>query len=120
MHTKDLARRTADGLGWFSLALGAAELLKPRTLGDGMGLRHPGLLRAYGLREILAGVGLLSGRGRAFWLWSRVAGDLLDLATLSRAKPRGGAEVAGLSTAVASVAGVLVIDLLAAAVLSRR
>ena len=113
------ADQVAKGLGWFSLALAAAELLQPRRLGRGMGLRRPGLLRAYGAREALAGVGLLSGRHRPLWMWSRVAGDVLDLGTLALARPKGRAEIGGLSAAVAAVAGVLVVDLLVARALSR-
>src|SRR5690606_27124213 len=53
--------KTARMLGWFSIGLGAAELLMPgalsRTLGVG---RHDRLIRGFGLREIGAGLGLLS------------------------------------------------------------
>jgi hypothetical protein len=41
------------------------------------------LIRAYGAREILTGVGLLSQDDPVPWLWARVGGDALDLGTLA-------------------------------------
>lgn len=80
------ARTIAKGLGWFSIGLGVAELLIPNALGRATGLRggagSAGLLRAYGLREIATGIGLLTARDPAPWAWARVAGDLLDIATV--------------------------------------
>lgn len=83
------ARRVARGLGWFSLGLGALELAAPGKLTGFLGVRQERtVVRAYGLREVLAGVGLLTQPTRmATWMWSRVAGDVLDLATLGTAKP---------------------------------
>jgi hypothetical protein len=54
----------------------------PRAIERASGIRSPYLLRAYGLREIGAGIGVLSSKQPAGWLWARVAGDALDLATL--------------------------------------
>src|SRR5205085_6171972 len=50
----------ARGLGWFSIGLGLAELVAPRTMAELTGVRSPGLLQLYGLREIACGVGILS------------------------------------------------------------
>ncbi len=74
-----LARR----LGWFSIALGAAEILAPRVVERVSGIRGPNLLRVYGLREIGVGLGILQSKQPAGWLWARVAGDALDLTTLA-------------------------------------
>ena len=77
------ARSVATALGWFSLALGATELLAPRTLTRWLGMKgSEPLLRAYGLREIGTGIGILTAREPAGWMWGRVAGDALDMATL--------------------------------------
>lgn len=105
-------RTVAMGLGWFSLALGIAELTAPRAVGRATGVgERTGLLRMYGLRELAAGVGILmSGAGGLGpWLWSRVAGDAVDLATVVPAlrTPRGRARAAA---AVAAVAGVTAVD----------
>ena len=51
----------ARGLGWFSVALGLTELLGAESLGRWLGMEeHTGLLRAYGVRELATGVGILS------------------------------------------------------------
>jgi hypothetical protein len=115
------ARRVALGLGLFSIALGALELLAPRGLSRWLGLRSdPRMVQAYGAREVATGLAIL-GRSRdpAPFVWARVAGDALDLATLaavvgkSRARGR-------LGFAVAAVLGVTVIDALCAQSLSSR
>ena len=120
MNTKKLARF----LGWFSLGLGLAEVLTPHTFTRAFYTRNRfGLVRtAYGLREIAAGAGLLARRNPAPWLWARVAGDALDLATLGVAltgdKPAEKRRNAAL--ALASVVGVTALDVVAGWALSRR
>lgn len=115
--------RLAQGLGWFSLALGALEMVAPGRLGGEMGLRRPLLLRAYGLREIAAGAGILASppgsKAQAGFVWARVAGDVLDLATLSLARPRSPGEMRGLAAAAVAVFGALTLDVTCAAGLSR-
>ncbi|HET6229289.1 MAG TPA: hypothetical protein VFE05_04360 [Longimicrobiaceae bacterium] len=108
----------ARGLGWFSIGLGLAEVLAPDQLCEALGMEgKESLIRFYGLRELAAGVGILSGRKPAGWLWARVAGDALDLATLAAAlddnDKRG--NVAG---AIAAVAGVTLLDVICARQLS--
>ena len=84
------ARQIAQGLGWFSLALGAAELMAPKKLGRSMGLDRPNLIRGYGLREVAAGAMILARpRNEEAGVWSRVAGDVLDIGTLAMARPQG-------------------------------
>lgn len=83
------AEQVARGLGWFSIGLGTVEVIAPGRLLRFLGVEEEraALVRAYGARELLAGVGLLTQPGaRASWVWSRVAGDVLDLATLGSAK----------------------------------
>lgn len=76
--------KLAKGLGWFSIALGVAELLAPRATAQATGVRYgKNLLQAYGVREIATGVGLLASKDPQPWLWARVAGDALDIATLA-------------------------------------
>lgn len=76
--------KLANFLGWFSIALGLAELFAPRRVGRMVGVEGDGsLVQAYGLREFLGGVGILAARQKAPWLWARVAGDVLDMATLA-------------------------------------
>ncbi len=113
----------AIALGWFSVALGVAELLAPRQVarligvpyGEGTGTT----LRGYGAREIATGAAILSEPGQARWLWSRVGGDALDLASLGAAAGHEDSDPRRLAIATAAVAGVTALDVLAAFRLSR-
>jgi hypothetical protein len=78
------AKGLAQGLGWFSIGLGMAEFFAPRMITRYLGIEgRETLVRMYGLREMAAGAGLLSAENKAPWLWGRVGGDAIDLATLS-------------------------------------
>lgn len=74
---------TARFLGWFSIGLGVAELLFPYKVSRVSGIESEGLLQLYGLREIAAGIGILTSEKPAKWVAARVAGDVVDLATLA-------------------------------------
>ena len=72
-------------LGWFSMGLGLTELLAPKVLTRWLGMEgKEGLVRAYGARELASGVLCLSVN-KDYGAYSRVAGDMLDLATLATA-----------------------------------
>jgi uncharacterized membrane protein len=114
------SQRIAHRLGWFSIGLGLAEVLAPRALGRAIGVGYGpwrGItFRAFGLREIAAGVGLLSRRRPAAWMWARVVGDAFDLAWLGAAlgthhRGRDRARIAG---AIGAVFGVTALDYLTA------
>jgi hypothetical protein len=110
------ARKPVDamtrGLGWFSIGLGLLELAAPRRLGGALGLeRRSGLLQFYGAREILAGLGILAARRPAAWLWARVAGDALDLATLAPGLREGNRQRGFAAAAAAAVAGITLLDI---------
>ena len=117
--------RLARGLGGFSLALGIPQVTMPGGFARWIGARDEGhcraWLRAVGLREIAAGVAILSRRRPVGWLWARVAGDAMDLALLSLAL-RSGDAYRGNRTlaAIAAVVGVTVLDLYCSLELSRR
>ena len=112
------AERLALGLGWLSLALGAAEILAPRQVARLIGMpateRATKMLRVYGAREIAAGVGILARPDESRWLWSRVGGDALNLATLGAAGREERSDPTRLAFAAAAVAGVTALDLIAA------
>jgi uncharacterized membrane protein len=120
-HHADAKDAVARGLGWFSLGLGVAQIAAPRGVARLIGLRadgtHAAVMRAVGVREVAAGVGILARRRPAGWLWSRVAGDVMDLALLAAADTRRRPRVAA---AMAAVAGVTVPDLLESLRLSRN
>jgi hypothetical protein len=107
--------RIARGLGWFSLGLGLAEIVAPGKLGRALGLEgKETLLRAYGGREIGAGIWALSDTP-APALWARFAGDLVDLGTLA-AGLRGADDTQRRNAfiALAAVGGITLVDLLTA------
>jgi uncharacterized membrane protein len=116
--------RLATGLGWFSIGLGAAEVFAPsklaRLIGVESGRRGNSVLRLYGLREIAAGAGILTGRRPAGWLWARVAGDAVDLASLGSALKAKDASRGRVGVASAAVIGVTALDLICAQNLSRE
>jgi uncharacterized membrane protein len=106
--------RLAHGLGWFAIALGAAQLLAPRGLSRMIGVAdRPTLMRAMGARELASGLGILRARYPGHWLGARVGGDVLDLALLAAAmvSPHSRSR-ARIMTAVAAVLGVAALDLL--------
>jgi hypothetical protein len=108
------AHALARGLGWFSIGLGIAELTAPRSLARFLGMEErTGLIRAYGMREIATGVGILSQDDPTPWLWGRVGGDVLDLGTLAAGVGRSH-QRQNVGLAVAAVAGVLALDLICA------
>lgn len=106
----------ARGLGWFSLALGAAEIGAPRLLSRLIGVKPDAktslIMRLMGAREIAAGINVLLQPRRPWPLWARVAGDAVDLALLGLASARrtSGLKLAG---AVAAVGGVTALDVIA-------
>ena len=105
------ARAVARGLGWFSVGLGLIELAAPGALARNLGLeRREGLIRAYGARELATGVGILTQDDPRPWIWGRVAGDALDLATLASGLDRGNPERANVGVAMLAVAGVTLLD----------
>jgi hypothetical protein len=105
----------ATFLGLFSIGLGLAEVLAPRQMADRTGVRYPGLIRAFGLREIATGLAILADRRPAGWLWGRVAGDALDLAALGAAYAEGNPDDRRkAAVAAAAVLGVTALDVLCA------
>lgn len=79
----------ARALGWFSIGLGATQLLAPRRLARMIGVDDGGgtvvLMRTLGLREVATGIAILSQPDNPRWLAARVGGDVMDLALLGGA-----------------------------------
>ncbi len=115
-------QKVAQGLGLFSLGLGFYEAAAPGHLSRILGLEgRDRLLRFYGFREIGAGAGIfLSPANPAAWVWARVAGDALDLATRGRALGPGNAKRANAAIAFASVALITGLDIACARQISRE
>ncbi|HLJ97968.1 MAG TPA: hypothetical protein VKU02_32705, partial [Gemmataceae bacterium] len=106
------------GLGWFSIGLGLAEVLAPRAMAVLTGVRSERLLQLYGLRELAVGLGILCTSRPTGWMWGRVAGDALDIATLLAAAARADGECGRSLLATAAVGGVTALDIGCAAQLS--
>jgi uncharacterized membrane protein len=104
----------ANFLGWFSVGLGLAQITAPRRMARLVGASGDGkseaTMRALGFRELTAGVGILSQRRPAGWVWSRVAGDTMDLALLGRTLGSDRAERNRTTAATAAVLGITALD----------
>jgi len=107
------SRSTAQALGWFSIGLGLAEVLAPRKMARATGLKNrSGPMPFLGIREITSGIGILASKDPSPWLWSRVVGDVMDLAVLGGASLSKSKNGKRLAVASAMVAGVTAIDYL--------
>ena len=122
-HQDVSAARLTRGLGWFSIGLGLPQIAAPggfaRLIGAPDDDNCRAVLCAVGLREIGAGVGILTRPRPAGWLWARVAGDLMDLALLGTALTSKRAQQGRLMAATVAVVGVTALDLFGAVQLSR-
>lgn len=102
-------------LGWFSIGLGLAEVVAPQAVARLIGVdedEHSTLLRAYGVRELAAGVGILTRPKPTYWMWNRVIGDAVDLASLGRAMRSPDTNKTKLTAATLAVLGVTALDIL--------
>ena len=113
------ARALATGLGWFSIGLGLAEVLAPGKLARTLGMEgSETLISAYGIRELAAGVGILSSNDPTPWVWGRVAGDALDIATLAVGLTGDNPKKGNVGLALAAVLGATALDVICARSLS--
>jgi len=111
-------RRPADqlarALGWFSIGLGVVELLAPRRVTETLGMEgSETLVRAFGIREIMAGIMSLSVDKNA-GLWARVGGDGLDAAALLSGLTADNPKKGNIALALLMVAGIATLDYRAA------
>ena len=79
--------KLAKGIGLFSIALGLTEVLMPGQLAGLIGVsdRYRKFLPLLGAREIAHGIGIMSSAKPTTAVWTRVGGDVLDLAYLGAA-----------------------------------
>ena len=117
----DTTLAVARGLGWFSIGLGVAELVAPRAMARNLGLRdNATLVAGYGAREIATGIGILTQDDPTPWMWGRVGGDALDLATLGAGLTDSSTEHDRVGLAIGAVAGVTVLDVICAQSLTQE
>ena len=104
----------SKGLGLLGIAAGAAKLLAPKQLADWLGIdgAEP-VIRACGAREVLSGAALTALPSPEPFLWTRVVGDVADIAGLSLAMSRS-RHPERVGMVLAGVAAVTALDLLCA------
>lgn len=110
------SRKLALGIGCYSIAVAVLELLSPKTVNQTVGLnddtKHRNLVRIRGLRELISGVGIVAAQKPAAFLWSRVAGDLLDFVLVGKSLTSSHNQRQKLMIATAVFSGVALIDVL--------
>lgn len=109
----DDGRTMARGLAWFSFGLGMLEVFAAPQVARFLGVddRHTNLIRAYGVREVASGAAILMERTPNAGVWSRVAGDALDLATLALAFRGDDPNSRRIGVAMLAVAGAAALDI---------
>jgi hypothetical protein len=112
--------KLAKGLGIFSLALGLAEVLAPAQMGELIGVspRYRTFIPALGMREIAHGLGIMMQDKPTESVWTRVAGDAVDLAYLGAAFMGEENNKRRLIGATVAVLGVAALDVMCAQALS--
>ena len=114
--------KMAKGIGLFSIALGLAEVLMPNQTGTLAGLNNKqrSFLPALGLREIAHGIGIMKSAKPTTAVWTRVAGDAIDLAFLGMAFMADDSNKRRLVGSTVAVLGVTALDVLCATKLSSQ
>lgn len=118
------ARQLALGLGWFSIALGVAEVAAPQWVAELVGVEESrdsrALISAFGVREIANGLAILTQPDNPLWVQTRIAGDIADLTALGIALGEPKNDRAKIGAAIAAVAGVTALDVLCSLQLAGR
>lgn len=100
-----------------SLAVGVGELVMPKLLDKMVGVRPTSqtvaFTRACGAREVAEGAAIIAAPRPAYGLWSRVAGDAMDLGVLGRSLADKENRRGRLAAATAVVAGMAALDVFA-------
>ncbi|WP_375383215.1 hypothetical protein [uncultured Sphingomonas sp.] len=79
-------KKLSLGLGFFSLALGATELLGAKSIAKALDADdHSGIVKGFGIRELAAGFAILAQPAVATGVWGRVVGDVMDIVATSGA-----------------------------------
>lgn len=109
-------KKMATGLGWFSVGLGLAELIAPDRVARIAGVKPTNtartILRVSGARELAHGIGILTSKQSPGWVWSRVAGDVLDLSLVGTAMSRDENDRGRLNAATVALVGITALDII--------
>ena len=121
-HGNVRGRGLARTLGLASLGLGLPAVAAPDAVARMIGVRPTDgttkLLRGIGVQELSAAAGLLTRRRPTGFQWKRVLGDVTHLLLLGNALASRDCDKAKVNSAIRAVAGVTLIDLIAALRLS--
>jgi uncharacterized membrane protein len=108
-------------LGWLSASVGLARIAFPGAVGRCMGTNDgPGLMQAFGVCDLAVGLGLLTSRSPAPWLWCRVANDIVDLTYLANSFGSAKSDKPRVLASALAVAGMTAIDAAGAASVGSR
>jgi uncharacterized membrane protein len=120
----DEAERVARGLGWLSIGVGLTQMAAPGRVARLIGLddheANRDTMVAIGVRELASGVGILARERPVGPVWTRVGGDLMDLALLGRALRSDDTERSRLAVSTAAVVGRTILDVFAGQSLARE
>lgn len=101
----------ARGLGFLSVGLGATELVASKAIAKFLGLEDKEqLLEMFGARDVASGVACLSMNPPKVGIWSRIVGDVLDIAVLAAHMCRSNPKRANVGMALGAVLGITVAD----------
>jgi uncharacterized membrane protein len=115
------ATKGARALGWFSIGFGLTEVAIAKRLSAYLGMEdRAGLVRGFGFRELATGAGVLAQRNPAPGIWARVAGDVLDLATLGSGLTKASGKRKRVVAATGAIVGITLLDVVCARQLSRN
>jgi len=118
------ASTISKGLGLYSLGMGLAELAAPNMLAKAIGIapsvRTRLTMRLFGARELAHGIGILAKPTQPIPMWSRVVGDVIDLAFLAWAFRSKRTNTERLVGAMVAVLGVTVLDTVTSAKLQKE
>jgi hypothetical protein len=116
------AGKFASGLALFSIGLGLAEALMPKTMARAIGVDEDQstTIRALGLREIGHGISIMMSQKPTAQVWGRVAGDALDLTYLGYQATDDRTNKTRLAIAAAAVLGATAADIFCAKTLSSQ
>ncbi len=105
----------ARWLGIFSFTLGFAELIGPERITRALGLNgKESLVRAFGVREISAGIPTVS-IDKQVGLMMRIAGDGLDIATVAPALRSSNTKRGNAAVVFGALLAITALDVIAAA-----
>lgn len=105
----------ARGLGYFSLALGATEVLAASTLCRALGMEgRERIVQGFGVRELATGVAILASHDATPWILGRVAGDALDIATVATGLKHDNPKQNNVIAALGALIGATILDVVCA------